>query len=128
MKKWVIAFVLFLVLTVGVDAQEAPPIDLPSIVQWLLGGGAGIVAFFVIENVLPKIIPGFGDLPSEAKRWISWLISALLAALAYGVAVAMGYVPIPADWRMWIEELIRVILAAIVVAEAIHGRFVLSKK
>ncbi len=125
-KRWglfVVCLVLGFVLPMVVFAQE-PGTDLRTFWEYLISGGAGVVAFLFIEHVLPKIVK-IDDLASHWKRWLSWVISAALGCGAVGIGVAMQYVPKPEDWRVVIELLFKAAALAILAAEALHGGFVL---
>lgn len=111
---------VFLLMVIRAAAQA---ITLREGIMWLIGPGAGVLAFFIIEHwaILASLAP-------EIKRYVSWAITGGLAILAYCAGIGMLYFPMPADWRSWVETLFLVAASAIAVASVLHGRIVLSKK
>ena len=130
-RRWglfVVCLVLGIVFPMVVFAQEPEPgADLRSMIEYLFSGGAGVVAFLFIEQILPKIVD-IDELASHWKRWLSWVIAAALGCGAVGIGVAMQYVPKPEDLRVLVELLFKAAALAILAAEALHGGFILRGK
>lgn len=94
--------------------------ELNEFLLWLIaGGGAGVVGYWLMNQVA-KYWP---DLSSELKRYLSLIIAAGLAMLAYYVQTLMSYVPTPETTQAWIEVLFSVAAVAIGLSQTIHGRF-----
>lgn len=102
--------------------------NLQTILEWLYGAGAGVVAYYLIAKVEMRW-PGFSELERDVKRGAAFVMVALLACIGYGLAVALGYNPLPASPQGWLEALvevvsaaIRVSLPAIVASQVVHAR------
>ena len=93
-------------------------------IAWVLsGGGAGVIAYFLMEKV-----EFLADLGADYKRYVSIALTAALALLAWGAGLGMQYLAVPADWRGWIEAAFSTIAVALVTAQTIHGATALRKR
>jgi len=91
--------------------------SLQEFLVWVLsGGGAGVVAFILMEWIGKNT-----DLQSDLKRYLSLALAGLVAVAAYSAGVAMGYEPTPEDVRGWIEAVFSVIAVAVMASQAVHG-------
>jgi len=90
--------------------------DILQAAQWVLGGGAGALAYFTMEKVsfLAQIAP-----PS-LKRYVSFAVAALWAWLALGVTFWYG-AAMPVTAQEWVSLLFAVAFEAVVVSQGIHG-------
>ena len=92
-------------------------LSLGEAIAWVLsGGGAGIIAYFVVGKV--KFLKELGP---DYKRYASLGITALLALAAWGAGLGMEYLKMPVDWRGWMEAAFSVIAIALFAAQGIHG-------
>lgn len=98
------------------------PALLSETFKWLMSAGAGTVTFFVMEKV-----PELARLSSEAKRYLSIVMSAAIAMGAFAGSVGLGYEPQPASTQAWIEALFAVAFVASGLSQVIHGKAVLAK-
>jgi hypothetical protein len=98
---------------------------LNQLATWVIsGGGAGILAFYLLERW-----PWFGTLQSEIKRWVAWVVTGVIADLAYLGCLLILSQPMPGpDWRAWVIALADIAGAAILVNQGTHARLVLSKQ
>ena len=103
------------------DPDPNPPPDTGSLADFLLwvigGGGAGIVAYWLMEH-----IGLLGGLPSEQKRYVSLVLAAGLACLAFVAAVALSYKDDPGSAQGWLEALFAVAFLAVTAGQVLHGR------
>ena len=91
---------------------------LSQVLIWLVsGGGAGIVAYFLMEKLRP-----LAELSSEPKRYVSLFLAALLAMAAFCVSVLLRYVEQPGTVQAWAEALFAVAFIATNLGQIIHGR------
>jgi hypothetical protein len=102
---------------------------------WLMGAGAGILAFYLLDRLERSITPRLWRvrawillLSPEDKRWLAFALTGLIAILAYLVTLVMAYGAPPGDWRAWVEELFAVVAAAIIASQVTHGRVALRRK
>jgi len=92
-------------------------LSLSEAIAWVLsGGGAGLIAFFVMGKV-----KALKELEPDYKRYASLAITAVLALAAWGAGMGMQYLAVPADWRGWIEAAFSIIAVALVTSQGIHG-------
>lgn len=90
---------------------------LQDFLVWVLsGGGAGIVAYWLMQRIEER-----ANVSAEMKRYLSLLLAALAAVLAYFGSVWIGYEPQPETVKTWIEAVFSVIAIAIAASQAIHG-------
>lgn len=89
---------------------------LQQFLYWIIGPGAGIAAFFAMENWIPA------DLSREAKRYISLSLAAVFSMGAFALSVVLGYLPNPATVQGWVESLFAIAFVAIGLSQVIHGR------
>ena len=85
---------------------------------WLMGAGAGVVAFYVLDRLEHSVrhTPAwflalrnwYILLGAEDRRWTAFGLTGLLAVLAYLLTLLMGYSAPPGPWRAWVEELFTV--------------------
>jgi len=72
-------------------------------------------------------VPELARLSSEAKRYASIAIAAILSMAAFSASVGLGYEPTPASTQAWVEALFAVAFVASGLAQVIHGKAVLAK-
>ena len=91
--------------------------------NWVISsGGAGALAYWLVERV-----PWLVALAPQAKRFVSFALTAVLAMLAYVACVVLRHNPMPAEWREWVEVLAFTATTAILVSQGIHGAAKLGK-
>lgn len=90
--------------------------NLLGFLTWVLTPGAGILTYWLMENV-----PVLAALEAKLKRFVAFGLSALIAVLAFLAMVGMGYQPAPADARAWIEALFSVAAVAAGLSQVLHG-------
>ena len=99
--------------------------ELSEFLLWLVtGGGAGLFGYWLMDRVVKR----FPGLSSELKRYLSLVIAAGLAMLAYYVQTMLAYVPSPETAQAWIEALFSVAAVAISLSQVVHGRVKLGSK
>jgi hypothetical protein len=88
---------------------------------WLTTVGAGVVTFWLLDN-----ITWLRDLGEEVKRYAAFILSAAIADLAWLGLLAMQYVPTPGPWpsawRSWLEALFAIAAGAIITSQVLHAR------
>ncbi len=89
--------------------------DLRQLLLWLTTPAAGVVAYWLIDNVT-----FFQFLSSVAKRNAAYILTAIIAVGAYLLQVAFQYTAVPLDWRAWVEAIVSVALVAFGVSQLIH--------
>ncbi len=84
--------------------------------QWVLGGGMGPVAYYLMENV------GFlaAIAPPKRKRYVAFGVAIAVAWLALALTFWFG-APMPATPQEWVNLLGMVAFESIVVSQGIHG-------
>lgn len=98
--------------------------SLQEFLVWVLsGGGAGVVAFLLMEWIGKNT-----DLLPDLKRYLSLALAGIVAVVAYAAGVAMGYEPTPEDVRGWIEAVFAVIAVAVMSSQVVHGYVRLRKR
>jgi len=95
---------------------------LSETLKWLMSAGAGTATYFLMEKV-----PPLARLSSEAKRYISIAIAAILSMAAFSASVGLGYEPTPATVQAWVEALFAVAFVASGLSQIIHGKVKLAK-
>lgn len=91
---------------------------LSQVLVWITcGGGAGTIAYFLMEKVRP-----LAELSAEGKRYTSLGLAAILAMAAFALGVFLGYEPYPINPQMWAEGLFAVAFVATSLSQVIHGR------
>lgn len=91
--------------------------ELSELLAWVIsGGGAAVVAYFLIERV-----PALKALLPEPKRYVAIALSAVLAIGAWFCAAAMGYADWPVGVNAWIEQLFFIGSSAFTLSQIIHG-------
>jgi hypothetical protein len=90
--------------------------NLKDFLVWVLTPGAGVLAYWLMENV-----PALVNLDAKLKRFAAFGISALLGILAFLAMVGMGYEAVPVDWRAWVEALFAVAAVAGGLSQVLHG-------
>ncbi len=96
---------------------------LADFLQWAATGvGAGAIAFALME-----ILPFLKGWSSEARRYASLLLTALVALLAWGISILLGYVPAPGTPEAWIEMLFVLLYSCLMTSQALHGRMFLRE-
>jgi hypothetical protein len=85
--------------------------------QWVLGGGMGPVAYWLMEHVdfLAAIAP------AGRKRYVSFAVATLIAWAALGLTFWFG-AAMPATPQEWVNLLGMVAFESIVVSQGIHGQ------
>ena len=90
--------------------------ELSEALTWVIGGGgAAVIAFWLMEHVEPDLAP-------EHRRYVSLVTAALLACVAFTLSGSLGYVEEPATVQGWIEALFSIAFVAVSGSQAIHGR------
>ena len=129
MKVKLFLVVLLLALTLSVVTVYADDGDLPAkltledALRWVMSGGAGAVAFYLIEKV-----PALKKLAPDYKRYVSIGIVLVLVGLAWGAILLIGYSPMPHGWREWIEGWFSVSYIGLVTSLFLHGATSLKEK
>ena len=90
--------------------------NLLEFLTWALTPGAGVLAYWLMENV-----SALAALEPKLKRLVAFGLSALIGVLAFLAMVGMGYQPAPADWRAWVEALFGVAAVAAGLSQILHG-------
>ena len=97
---------------------------LQGALEWLIvGGGAGWLAYALIGW-----IPGFEKLRDDLKRYVSFIITGILACIGFELEVIFNFRAKPESAQAWIEALFAIIAVAITVSQTIHGARVLRRK
>ena len=97
---------------------------LQEALQWVLvGGGAGWLAYAIIGW-----LPALEKLRGDAKRYASFIMTALLACAGFELEVIFGFETAPVTVQGWLEALFSVIAIAITVSQTIHAARVLAKR
>ena len=96
--------------------------DMEQIIAWILqGGGAGVIAYWIIERWAWAVA-----LDPEPRQWVAWGISGTLGVGAWGLSLWFGLQAIPATPQAWVEALLFAAALAIMGAKAVHTRKQLS--
>ena len=132
-KATVLIIMLVLVLSAFVGAsvalayQEAGDESIPTLfdaVVWVLhGGGAGVIAYILMDKV-----PFLVSLKPEPKRYASIALVAIITLAFWGFGMLMGYMPIPGHWREWLEVAFSTLFVALTTSLLVHGRRDLRKR
>jgi len=122
----VVLLVLVLAALAGASVAYAAngELTLGEGLTWVLsGGGAGVVAFFLIDRVpfLAKLMPDY-------KRYVSIGLVLVLCGLAWGASMLLQYTPVPRDWIAWVEQGFSIGFVGITTSLLIHGATDLRKK
>ncbi len=91
--------------------------------SWVLGGGAGVVAYYILAQ-LDVDWPWFHLLRSDYKRYLSFVLAGVFASAVAAIALVGGMVMnyhAPLAWREWAEVLFEVSFAAIVLSQTWHA-------
>lgn len=96
--------------------------DLMNLLQLIVGGGAaGTLAYFVLGKWEWYTLQN-----ADTKRIVAFVANALLAVVAWGAMLAMGYAEAPADGRAWVESIANIVIAlgstAFATSQAWHAR------
>ncbi len=86
------------------------------------GGGAGIIAFLIIERWAWGL-----SLDPKPRQLLAWVISGLCGLAALGGGLALGYQAMPATGEAWASMLWLAISTAIGGAKVAHTLAVLGK-
>lgn len=98
--------------------------ELKDAIVWLMsGGGAGAVAYWLMEA-----LPFLAGLPPLWKRLVAIALTAAVALLALAASLWLGYQPAQGTPQAWLELIFRVLYAALVVNQGIHGVVKLRSK
>lgn len=97
--------------------------QLEGLFKWVLSGGAGVIAYALMEE-----IPFLATLQSKAKRYAALGIASALACLGFGAMVLFGYEAAPIDAQSWVEALFSAIAVAVGLSQIIHGERQLNDK
>jgi hypothetical protein len=108
---------------------------------WLMGPGAGILAWWLLRRLeastrtwpawIVALRTWFCGLGAEDRRYTALAFAGLLAIVAYGLVLVMTYESPPGTWREWAEALFDVAYAAVVaatVSQVAHGRVELRQR
>jgi len=98
---------------------------LPEWLRWLVAGGAGTVAFGLIELLQkwPSFAKTWSNIPQEVNRIIAFAIAGLLGGLAFWAQVQLGYEAPPGELAIWFERLF-----AIVMSQIVYSGYELARK
>jgi len=96
--------------------DNVDPTLLQQVLFYLIGPGAGVVTFALMERFAPD---GWS---SEIKRYASLALAAILAMGAFAASVGLTYLPQPETVQAWCEALFAVAGLAIGLSQGIHGR------
>lgn len=92
--------------------------ELSEFIAWIVtGGGAGIVAYFLMEKVAR-----LSNLPPEPKRYAAFALSGAVAVAAWCAGAGLGYYPFPAGAVDWIEQVFAIGTSAFALSQIIHAR------
>ena len=91
------------------------PTLLKQILFYLIGPGAGVVTFWLMDRYAPD------GWTSEIKRYVALALAAVLAMGAYAASVGLTYLPQPETVQSWIEALFAVAGVSIGLSQGIHG-------
>jgi len=83
---------------------------------WLMSGGAGVVVYWLMENVA-----ALEELSAAGKRYASLGLSVGLPVAAWLGLVGLGYAPAPETWQGWVEQVFGLAAGALLVGQGIHG-------
>lgn len=97
--------------------------ELNDFLLWLIGPGAGLAAYFILGNI--KAFVNWGD--AEGKRWVGLLAPAVMAGIAFAIAVGLDYKEAPVTAQAWGEALFYVMSAA-VITQAKHAKELRGRK
>lgn len=100
---------------------------LKLLLEWIIGGAAGTVAFGLWEW-FESMFDRLKEIPSKWERVITLSGTALLAAGAFVAYVYAGYGEIPSTPIQWIESIVAVVLTAITAAVGGHTLKMLFKR
>lgn len=95
---------------------------LNALLDWVIRLGAMLLAFWMTERIAwPE--------DAEARRYVSFVIAAIVGLAAWGVGIEFGYIEKPpADWHRWIESGAAVVLTIVLGSQIAHARAVLSAR
>jgi hypothetical protein len=100
---------------------------------WLMGAGAGVLAFYVLDRLEKqcrwgRLAAWLTFLHADDKRWLAFAVTGVIAVAAYLLALVMEFRLAPWGWREWANEVFSVVAAAIIASQVTHGRVVLSRR
>lgn len=108
--------------------------QLHEVLTWLMGAGAGVVAFFIIDRVelssaawLASIKGWLLAMESSNKRWFAYILAGVIAVAAYLVSVVLQADASPGGIREWIKVILEVAIVAIVASQIAHGGIALRR-
>jgi len=106
------------------DPEPAPAgTELVDVLLWMaFSGGSGVIAYWFIDRFRRD------EWSAEFTRYVAFGVTALLAAVGFGLLVIMGYEPAPTDARAWVERLFSTCFVAVLMAQVIHARRDLAKR
>ena len=87
---------------------------------WVLGPGAGVVAWWLLGFV-QRHNPEIDGLSKEHKTYLAIIVSAALAIVTYLTVVALGYLPTPINDQMWVEGIFAVAGSSFGLSQIIHA-------
>lgn len=90
--------------------------ELKLFLAWLTTAGAAWLTYKLIDEV-----PALKELGPKAKRRAAYVLSAVIAILAYLAQMPFGFVAVPAGWQAWAQALFLVGTSAFGLATIIHG-------
>lgn len=95
---------------------------LQTLIDWLMRVGAMYLAFWLTERLAwPE--------NSEVRRYVSFVIAAVIGLCAWLLGIEFGYITQPApDWHAWVESAVGVVLIIVVGSQVAHARVVLSQE
>lgn len=95
--------------------------ELKDVLLYVTTVGAGLLAFWLIENVA-----WFATLSPRARRIAAYALAAAIGIAAWLVGIAMLYTPTPLGWRAWVEGAVAVGMVASGLGQLLHGQKYLS--
>lgn len=97
--------------------------NMEQIIAWILqGGGAGLIAYWIIERWAWAVA-----LDPEPRQYVAWTVSGVLGIGAWGLSLWFGLQAVPATPQAWFEAAVGAVLLAIMGAKVIHTRKQLSR-
>lgn len=95
--------------------------ELKDVLLYITTVGAGLAAFWLIENVA-----WFATLSPRGRRIAAYALAAAIGIVAWLAEIAMLYTPTPIGWRAWVEGAVAVAMIASGLGQLIHGAKYLS--
>ena len=97
--------------------------ELSEVLLWVISGGGGAVVTWLMSNV-----QALANLAPDYKRYVSWLLSAVVPLAAWGAMLGLGYEPIPASWQAAAERVFALVFIAFSTNQGLHAVTELRRK